>query len=642
MIHARAPLVTIGALVVLLVAAPALSAAAQEQEDGGVIPVWRHGRIVDTTTIADASARGLLVLDLGEAWVPFVLSGTEARPHVYEPVFRRIAQGDFPDTLEGYRARLDRYHELYGIPPTLSRLRERFFEVALSSCRPRIDLAAIGEFAGSHLDEDEASPLIAEADVGLVGPIHQLLRRQGVTEPANLDVTQLSPRQRRLLEMYDRAAMWRRALGAIRYRLACEGHLRGRIPTGPELDRRTRAAIAELERAHRIYARGSLSGATLRALQTDPLQLAHDDVIRVLTERALLALGVVEDGSTLFAEEGELRTYRSSRGEAEPMANLELEMSDRIVRAFGLHTPEDTSDWLWRVGDLASTPHLRVAIDSVPLPEYYSDVMDIFVRIDRGDVWYDFPFDEEGRPIPQPVERMPTLTVYVRHLGQEIPLARYKTTIGSWRLSMVGGEEMWTYKESPVGTRVLAHIVSAPVWLPPRDTPSSDLVTEIRRTDDGALVTEVNRNLVGPGYASAYGLIAGYHRRFERRRDGGMALGADEGIRTHGSVDYTSIWRRASHGCHRLQNHLALRLYTFVLRHREFRRLGHRRVDYQVPVEVEGLQDEVRIERTGYIFALRRPVEVEVLPGRIRGRARTPIREAIPRQGSGAPLAPTQ
>ena len=38
--------------------------------------------------------------------------------------------------------------------------------------------------------------------------------------------------------------------------------------------------------------------------------------------------------------------------------------------------------------------------------------------IDRGEVWYDFPYDETGRPIAQPIARRPRLTLYVRHAGR--------------------------------------------------------------------------------------------------------------------------------------------------------------------------------------------------------------------------------
>ncbi len=555
-------------------------------------------------------------------------------------MFRSLARGELPNDQLGYRARLDRHLELYGIPPTLSVLRERFRDIALSSCRARIDLDTLRAFDGTILDESDDAPLVAEADLGLPAEVQGILERQQALFEHQLDPTSLSIRDRRLLRLWSRATRWRQALAAIRYRLACEGHLRGRMPTGPELDPRTRAAIAELERAHRIYSRGNLSGPTLRALQTDPLELLRQDVVRVLVERAQLAAGIVEDGSAATTPDGSRRTYLGAQGNELPLRDLEAEMWREIESSFGLETAESTLEWLFRLGDLAPDEHLRVAIPSLPLPEYYADEMDLFVRIDRGDVWYDFPYDEDDRPIPQPIERLPTLTLYTRYRGQDIPLVRYPTTVGGWRVLTVDGQQVWSYKESPVGPRVWAHVVSAPVWLPPRGVPPSSLVTQMRRTEEGELVTEVNRNLVGPGYASAYGLVAAYHRRFERRPSGRIVLGPDEGIRTHGSVDYTSIWRRASLGCHRLHNHLALRLFTFVLAHRAHRRQGHRPLDYRIPVDIEGRVEEIRIERTGYSFALRRPIEVDVLPGRILGRSRQPIRDSIPfdpalRQGDG-------
>lgn len=618
-----------GALFALLALAVAPSGVAQGQEGGSVIPVWRSGRIVDTTTIHDAPSQGLLVVDLGEAWVPYVLSGTANQPHAYEPVFRKLARGEFPDDLQGHRAQLDRYLELYGIPPTLGVLRERFHAIALSDCRAGIDLETLAAFDGTALREDDEAPLIAEASNGLTELVHRLFGRQNAFHEEELDLARLTVRERRLLRVYGRATRWRQALAAIRQRLACEGHLRGRMPTGPELDRKTRAAIAEFERAHRIYSRGSLSGATLRALQTEPLELMRRDVVRALVERVQLAAGIIEDGSAVQEPDGSVRTFLGADGNEIALRDLEQEVWDRVVDSFGLDTPEATIEWLGRLGELSAHEHLFVAIPGPELPEYYAPDMDLFVRIDRGDVWYDFPFDEHDRPIPQPVENLPTLTLYTRYRGQEVPLVRWPTTIGGWRLERVNGEQAWMYKESPVGERVWAHVVSAPVWLPPRGTPPESLVTQMRRNDEGELVTELNLNLVGPGYASAYGLVAAYHRRFARR-DGRVLLGTDEGIRTHGSVDYTSIWRRASHGCHRLHNHLAVRLFNFLLLHKPHRRQGHRGLDYRMPVRIDGLEDVVRIQRTGYFFALLDPVEVDVLPGRILGRSREPIREPIP------------
>ena len=187
--------------------------------------------------------------------------------------------------------------------------------------------------------------------------------------------------------------------------------------------------------------------------------------------------------------------------------------------------------------------------------------MDFSVIIDRGDIWYEFPYDDQGRERPQPVQRRPTLTLFTTYLGEKIPLARYGTTIGGWRSEMIDGTEMWKYKNSPVGPRVWRQIVAAPVWLAPPGTTARTLLT--RGKGKGGYV--VNLHEIGPSYASAYGLVAAYHSRFKEGEAGEVELQGDEGIRTHGSVDYMSIMQRHSHGCHRLHNHIAVRLMSFVL-----------------------------------------------------------------------------
>ena len=71
------------------------------------------------------------------------------------------------------------------------------------------------------------------------------------------------------------------------------------------------------------------------------------------------------------------------------------------------------------------------------------------------------------------------------------------------------------------------------------------------------------------------------------RVDGKIQVGGDEGIRTHGSVDYMSIMRRHSHGCHRMHNHIAVRLMSFVLEHRPHTRYGQQPMVYRREFEFE-------------------------------------------------------
>ena len=600
-------------------------AEADPEERAVTVPVFREGRVVERVTQAEADARGLLVLDIGDGWVPSLFRGGPGpggalRPHRYEDDFVRLARGEHGEGQQFARARQDRFLELYGIPPTLGVLRERFLSAATEPCGRTLDFAAFREFAGSAVTEDDPVAVESRALPVLEPLALGLMVGHDTWDPEALPRADLDVSTRRLLEGWERASRWQRGMDAIRQRLACDGHLRGRIPSGPDYDRRTRAAVAELERRHRIYARGRLNGATLTALRTDRLELERRAVVRMLAERAMLAAGYVEDGSTHLAG-GQPATHPTADGERLAVRDLDTEMREWVEAAFGLGTVESTLEWLHRPGT-EEADHERVAFEPPPPPEYYGEDMELSVEIDRGDVWFDFPVDERGRPRFQPVERRPILTLYVTYLGERIPLIRYGTTIGGWRLERAQGELVWRYKESPTGPRIWTQVVSAPVWIPPPGTPDGDLVTEFRQDEDGSVQTEVKSNLVGPGYASAYGLVAAYHLR-RRGRDT-----VDEGIRTHGSVDYTSVWRRASHGCHRLHNHLALRLFTFLLAHRPHVRLGHRPVRYRRTVSAGGFEGELRLDEGGYRFELARPVPLEVLRGRIRGGRRRAPRES--------------
>src|SRR5690606_38531193 len=150
-------------------------------------------------------------------------------------------------------------------------------------------------------------------------------------------------------------------------------------------------------------------------------------------------------------------------------------------------------------------------------------------------------------------------------------------------------------------------IVSAPVWLPPESTPARDLLTRVPGRS-GRDAWRVNYHETGPSYASAYGLVAAYHRMFTQREDGTIVERGDEGIRTHGSVDYMSIMRRHSHGCHRLHNHIAVRLMSWVLAHRPHRRVGHQDIGFRRIITHEGHDYEMAIDRGGYVFDLERPI----------------------------------
>ena len=230
-------------------------------------------------------------------------------------------------------------------------------------------------------------------------------------------------------------------------------------------------------------------------------------------------------------------------------------------------------------------------------------------------------------PIVQRREHYPHLTLFVTWHGQKIPLVKWRTTIGSWRSEMhADGHVYFKYKNSDIGPRVWRQIVTTPVWIPPDSTPAKDLLkTKVLDRKVGP-VTVVNTDVMGPGYQSAYGLVMGIH--IDPKRGG-----FDNQIRTHGSVDYTSIARRFSHGCHRLVNNRAVRLFDFVLRHRRFRRIGDVPMNLKKRFEVEGENYRYTLTTRGYYYELGEPIPVDVLEGKVMGEVKKPITAYVRKPG---------
>jgi hypothetical protein len=220
------------------------------------------------------------------------------------------------------------------------------------------------------------------------------------------------------------------------------------------------------------------------------------------------------------------------------------------------------------------------------------------------------------------VNRRPTFVIYARHEGRDIPLVRWNTTIGGWQpeVNPQGGVGL-RYKASDVGPRVWRDVIASPAWLPPASTPDDEL---LRRR--GASYT-VHRSITGPGYDSAYGLAMVVHHVVQgdgsRETDWG-----DRGIRSHGSVSYRSILRGYSHGCHRLFNHLAVRMTSFLLTHRNHVVRGRLPANYRRVFQPEGAPSPLALEVTtrGYQYELTPPVPVEVLQGNLLAGENPPTR----------------
>jgi hypothetical protein len=142
---------------------------------------------------------------------------------------------------------------------------------------------------------------------------------------------------------------------------------------------------------HMIYEGARLQGQTLAALSRDLLDNDHRAFLRALRERVVAATGVLEDGT------------------GSPTLGADRNLADRytqlVARALGVDTPAGSAAFL--TSRTGFSP-LVVAVKLPPRPAHYQRPLDLKLVIDRGDVYYDLPFDESGRPVAQPRRRFPT------------------------------------------------------------------------------------------------------------------------------------------------------------------------------------------------------------------------------------------
>jgi hypothetical protein len=606
-------------------ALPALSDLPPERRAIQVVGSGENGadrqeRQVD----ADAArTRGLVVVDLSDAWAPSVLDGAS-----YRSAFTGLAadrsDGDGQPIAAGER----NYLELYGIPPALSVLRRRFLIDAQGACARAFDpdaLLAVDQIRtwGATTEQKEMAKHRAREQ-----------RLRTARADAGTDDLQVladgTGRTARDAKEHLRFEAERLAFAEAEKRLACEGLMDARKHKAGAYDTPMRTAMLDFQQKHAVMDQADIKQATLEMLARQPLENDFDALARVLTERALQAGGFIEDGSVgNSVSDPAYPTYLGADGARHRVPDLAAASRDATLNALGIATPEDAvaffrrhprDDFRW----------LKVAVRLPPAPEYYSRTMDLSVEIDRGDVWYDFPFDAAGGRQPQPRERFPQLTLFVKWRGERVPLVRWRTTVGGWRAEVASdGQEYYRYKGSDIGPRVWRHIVTAPVWIPPPSSPLGAMTKEKRV--GGTYVRVTNYDETGPGFLSAYGMVAAIHE--EMRKGPGGARFFDNGIRTHGSFDYPSLRGRFSHGCHRLYNQLAMRLFSFVLDHRRWRVTGPMAAGYRRAFWSRGEVFEMRLPTRGYYRELEPPIPVEVLEGRIKGTLTKPIAGYVPKPG---------
>jgi hypothetical protein len=627
--------------------------------------------------MAWARDKGLLNLELFDKWAPFIFSesdrpDSEEKPNRYRRAFMALANDwaspddiflDSPEAsyavlmaaglpgtqevaqspqgkrilAEARRAvhlqREPNFLEAYGIPPTFSVLLKRIEEDQSRTCYATLDLAGLADFDGAvtFQSREQARREYNEAIGDAAWVDKQIAKAKEAADASARDrdewiklIAAQDPKAGARVERARRGQVRLRAIRAVQARLSCEGLLAKHVEG--QFDLATNEGLAAWERKNNIFGWGFLGAETLVALQRPPLDLHFDTFRRILMERVADAAGIIEDGSVSGPDKP--ATYKDAAGVEHPVPNLIADYTDALMAALQVRTTDDMTRALHAFRTQGLRNRLIVAFPPPELPPYYGSKMDLSVEIDRGDVWYDFPFDEKGKPIVQARVNFPSLTLFVTWKKQKIPLCRWRTTIGSWRSEMrSNGKVYFKYKNSDVGPRVWKDIVAGPVWIPPEGTPAKDLLTRKTWDRDAGAETVVNTDVMGPGYQSAYGLVMAIHH---------MKRGKtffDNQIRTHGSVDYTSIARRFSHGCHRLVNSRAVRLFDFVLRHRAFHRVGNVPLSMRRHFEHDGKPYHYALTTRGYYYELDPPLSVAVTVGRIMGKVQKPIEAYVHKPG---------
>ncbi len=625
--------------------------------------MYADGRVTERLCASDAEARGLTVLDLSSAYAPHVFDEApelgEAGIPPYRATYLALADEDWEALPEDVEP--EHYLELFGISPTFRVLAARMGDEERHACHAAIDDTSLFAMVGTM--RTWSTPVPEQRARQRQVRYHQLYferERERLGLPT-LEALEGRTEREAALRTFLRERTRLLGIEAVQDHLICDGFLDARRYSRGIFDTRTAMALAVSQRMHVVVAAGTLDAPSRAALAEDSREGDFRAVLRTLRERVVDATAVLEDGSarnewgTVLGRTLDPAEMRNPVGH-DPLPNGAPDWispaTEQAARALGWTSPAGFLRFARGEGgspqggsaqggsaqggsaqggsaqggsvqtgsvqtgsDQGAIP-TRVAVQLPPRPRYHSRHMEIRVEIDRGDVWYDYPYTSEGRRRSQPVNVRPTLTLFARDGAGEVAIVRWPTTIGGWKpeRSRSGGIGL-RYKESPAGPRIWRDVVAAPAWLPPPSTPDDELV---RRGPRGRYVP--NSSLFGPSYRSAYGLaMVMNHRVLPAREEGEPPTLYDEGVRAHGSVSYGSILRGTSHGCHRLYNHLAVRMTGFLLAHREHVRHGSMEVLYARRAHSPSGPVTFRIRSRGYRYELTPPIDVNVLRGNVLG-----------------------
>jgi hypothetical protein len=651
--------------------APVAKAApvAQAVSPTGALMVVEGGRFVGQTTPERARRDGLTVVDLSDDWLPYIFSEAPGKPQPLRPDLIALANGRRPRGSTFVRAREDKYFEAFGISPSLNLLRRRLADRKRHACHERVRDAALARMSpksvivpeepekSTNIDPELGGTPVQAKGVGAPGePGKPAIPAPAAGKPA-IPAPAAGGEPAPATGAPDKPPRKPLSPAAQRAVIAMQAHLRceGLLPRGAKrarMDPRTVAGLQIYQRLHMIADNGRIDLETRTVLLGDSREHDFRALLRALRERVADATGLIEDGSATGTP-GEVQGRVLDSAEFRPpLVPAASEASAKVTpapdsiaaatqaasQALGWTSPEAVLESTLVLPPLAPPASARrrgrkaaareapaslpaaVAVRLPPLPAYLGPKMDLRAEIDRGEVVLKRPtFDKDGRKKWRPpVSDRPTLTLYARVGQREVALCRWPTTIGGWKtIQRSDGSMALKYKESVTGDAIWPEILATPTWHPAPGLPTRRLL--IKRGDTFEPKTEV----IGPGYRAAYGLVAITHLQIEGRNERGEPQLVDHRIRTHGTAAYRSVKRGESSGCHRLHNHLALRLAGFLVRHRAHVRDGIVPEDYLRHLEYKGHEVDLATDNKGYRFALVPPVPVTVLDGDVRGNARS-------------------
>ncbi len=542
--------------------------------DSAPAQICQDGRCA-TSTVSAAREQGMTVIDLGDTWAPRVFG------NAVDPTGKRY-DNTYRSEFTKHAADPQTWLEVFGIPPSLSNVRTRWREALKRTCYADVDWEALRTYEGRiSLNRKDARVWV---------------RKVKKKRPA------------------PKAVRVHQVLVAAQRRMKCDGLYHDMKLREGWADGRAKKALLRFNKRHRIFSYGTrIAGRSLELLAKDPDGTHHDMLLRALTERVGEAAGELEDGSGKGTED---------RMTAAMMA---------FVQAVGADTPAGARSWLDGLGELSGATYVAARLP--PPPADYGGHMALEIVVDRGDVWYDSPYDPTGAKRKRKIRRRPKVTLWAGEGRSRRRIVTWRTTIGGWRKEELGdGHTYLKYKPSPIGDSVMKRIAAGPVWVPPESTPARSIVRWVK--GEGLVP---NYREMGPGPKSAYGLVAGYLLHCGKGRKFNKCLGKERGIRIHGTSSWLSVLGAHSHGCHRLFNHLAVRLYGFILAHRTHGISGQIAMDYERTIELRppGKPDakpkevEVKLTTRGFRYELSPPLRVVVKPGRIRGELEEPDEDYI-------------